>query len=182
MEHLGVTTNFLFGAYDYHTNFGFMIGETPVTIGFAWLLVIGCSHEMARGMTKGMKGITKWVSFIAAGSLVTVTMDLILDPVSYIIKHYWEWENEGVYYGIPLSNFIGWFLLASLFHTTGSLLLSKHACNSSWERRMGLTFGLINGMFILIAITGELFWAAILTAGLSVMWYFIYHWRVKKYA
>lgn len=45
-----------------------------------------------------------------------VVFDLLLDPAA-IALGYWQWFIDGMYYGIPALNYLGWFLssyLASL--------------------------------------------------------------------
>ncbi|ASF39215.1 hypothetical protein CEH05_08810 [Halobacillus halophilus] len=183
VEHLGVAYNFLFGSYDYNQNFGLKIFDTPVTIGFAWMLIIGCSHELARGITEKWSGFFRLISFVITGGLLAVTMDLILDPVSYKVKEYWIWQEPGVYYDIPFSNFMGWFILAAIFHAVFLLWNPVKVSHSSlWPSRMALTFGLIIGMFCIMAISGRLFGAAILVGSLAALWYIIYFWRKKGYA
>ncbi|RWZ60793.1 carotenoid biosynthesis protein [Halobacillus fulvus] len=183
VEHLGVETDFLFGAYSYTDNFGLKIFDTPITIGFAWLLIMGCSHEIARGITDGMKKWKRFVVFLLSGSLLAVTMDLILDPVSFKVKEYWIWEEPGLYYDIPFSNFTGWFILAAVFHLV-YLIWSPKRQNTSdlWPKRMALVFGLIILMFIILALTGGLWLAVGLVTVLTILWYAIYFWRRSGYA
>ncbi|QGG46481.1 carotenoid biosynthesis protein [Heliorestis convoluta] len=40
-----------------------------------------------------------------------VAFDLVLDPVAYA-REFWIWHDQGIYYGIPLQNFVGWFVIA----------------------------------------------------------------------
>lgn len=47
-------------------------------------------------------------------SVIAVVLDLFLDPVA-VEAGYWVWFVKGtVYYGIPLLNFVGWFVLMFL--------------------------------------------------------------------
>jgi putative membrane protein len=49
------------------------------------------------------------------GGLIAVNIDMILDPVSVTPPAIgWVWIGGGPYYGIPISNFIGWFLVAAV--------------------------------------------------------------------
>lgn len=181
VEHLGVEYNFLFGSYEYTSNFGLKIVGTPITIGFAWLLIIGCSHELARVISSGMPSIFKQGIFLLTGALSAVTMDLILDPVSYKVKEYWIWQEPGLYYDIPFSNFFGWFVLALLFHFL--FLLWNPEPNEEtgrWSQRMSVMFGLIIFMFLCIAFTGKLYFAIGLVSMLTILWYALYFWR-KSY-
>ncbi|MFG6149103.1 carotenoid biosynthesis protein [Halobacillus sp. B23F22_1] len=179
VEHLGVETGFLFGEYLYNENFGLKIADTPITIGFAWLLIIGCSHEIARGVTVSLNGWLKWASFLILASLLAVTMDLILDPVAYHVQEYWLWEGSGVYYDIPFSNFAGWFILAFIFHAL-HFVFSRQLSTSSpvWQKRMAFMFGAIIFMFSILAITGGIYGAAVLVIVLALVWYALYYWRL----
>jgi hypothetical protein len=45
---------------------------------------------------------------------IAVVLDLFIDPVA-VAAGYWVWAVEGtVYYGIPLLNYVGWFVLMLL--------------------------------------------------------------------
>ncbi|MCA0969475.1 carotenoid biosynthesis protein [Halobacillus litoralis] len=182
VEHLGVEYDFLFGSYDYTSNFGIKIFDTPITIGFAWLLIVGCSHELARTITRGGTSFISKVSFVILGGLAAVTMDLILDPVSFKVKEYWLWQEPGLYYDIPFSNFIGWMVVASVFHLTYVLLMpDKKNGTLKWENRMALMFGLIIGMFCVVALTGGLFFGVVLVTILTIIWYAAYFARRRSY-
>ncbi|GGF12469.1 hypothetical protein GCM10010954_08970 [Halobacillus andaensis] len=179
VEHLGVETGFLFGEYRYNENFGLKIADTPLTIGFAWLLIIGCSHEIARGITVSLNGWLKGITFLILASLLAVTMDLILDPVAYHVQEYWLWEGSGVYYDIPFTNFAGWFILAFIFHVL-HFVFYQHLSTTSpvWQKRMAFMFGAIIFMFSILAITGGIYGAAILVIVLALIWYALYYWRL----
>jgi bisanhydrobacterioruberin hydratase len=46
-----------------------------------------------------------------AGALLAVGLDLLLEPVAFHVKNYWQWAPiEGGYYGIPWSNFATWLV------------------------------------------------------------------------
>lgn len=181
IEHLGVEYDFLFGSYVYTENFGLKIADTPITIGFAWLLIIGCSHELARVLSSGLPPVVSKLVFLLTGALMAVTIDLILDPVSFKVKEYWIWQEPGLYYDIPFSNFFGWFTVAALFHVIFLLWDPPLKVDSSlWPRRMSLLFGMLLFMFICIAFTGKLYFAIILVSMLTVVWYALYFWR-KSY-
>ena len=49
------------------------------------------------------------------GGLIAVNMDLLIDPVA-TSSHLWRWTHDSFYLlGVPVTNYIGWFLLSSLF-------------------------------------------------------------------
>ncbi len=46
---------------------------------------------------------------IALGSAALTAWDLFLDP-QMVGEGYWTWARRGVYRGIPLTNYLGWFV------------------------------------------------------------------------
>ncbi|MGB7921643.1 MAG: carotenoid biosynthesis protein, partial [Pyrinomonadaceae bacterium] len=40
----------------------------------------------------------------------TTAADLVIDPLAANHFRYWTWASEGTYYGIPFTNFVGWFV------------------------------------------------------------------------
>src|SRR5437588_2050626 len=49
------------------------------------------------------------------GSAVMVMWDLTLDPTASTIQHLWIWEQGGGYFGVPLTNYLGWFFTVYVF-------------------------------------------------------------------
>ena len=115
IETLGVKTGFPFSEYIYAEAFGPTVFGVPVTIGAAWLAVIGASFAVARLFSFSRR--TLWlVPFLA------VWLDMAIDPVAANVKGYWLWANDGLYYDIPTQNFVGWFGLSLVF----AFFLDRH--------------------------------------------------------
>ncbi len=58
--------------------------------------------------------------------LFATLLDLILEPVAFHLEHYWLWLQPGSinYYGVPLVNFVAWFVITFVLLTfINSLLL-----------------------------------------------------------
>jgi putative membrane protein len=88
-------------------------------IFFGWIGMCGSCLFIAEGIfaRPGRDMLTQpqlwWVVPLATG-LIAVVVDLFIDPVAVAIG-YWVWYVQGnVYYGIPLLNFVGWFVLMFL--------------------------------------------------------------------
>ncbi|SDJ18552.1 carotenoid biosynthesis protein [Salimicrobium halophilum] len=174
VEQYGVQSGLFFGSYEYTSRFGIKIFDTPVTIGFAWLLVMGCADVLARGITSSRLFLP------VLGASVAVTMDLILDPVAFKVKEYWIWTEGGYYYDIPTQNFIGWFILAFLFQASISFASTRF--QKVWQTRMSLVFLGMILMFSVTAIFGGLIAAPILVLILSTGWYVLFLKRRRLYA
>ena len=106
IEAAGVATGIIFGNYTYGPALGLKFLETPLLIGFNWLLLI-----------YGTSGIAERFPLSPAGkvllaSLLMVIYDLILELAAPALG---MWQFEG---GIaPPRNYVAWFLFAGLFHT-----------------------------------------------------------------
>ncbi|APH05957.1 carotenoid biosynthesis protein [Bacillus weihaiensis] len=170
-EHLGVEYGLLFGDYYYTSDFGPQILGVPVAIGFAWLLVIAGTHAI----TKVIIGETRFLSFTIVASLLTVLIDLIIDPVAFEVKHYWVWNAESFYYNVPMSNFIGWFVVGYFIHSVIYLVTMKQPIvYSKWHSRMVLVYFLVLAMFVLLAAIHTLWLAVLLTGSLALLTLFFY--------
>jgi uncharacterized membrane protein len=118
MENASILTGFPFGHYHYSDVLGVKLFLVPVLIGpayfapgyLAWVVGNVLVGEVRRGSSTF---ITIAVPFIAA--FVMVMWDLTLDPRASTVQQQWIWEDGGGYFGVPLINFVGWFLTVYLF-------------------------------------------------------------------
>ena len=118
LENTSILTGFPFGHYHYTDALGPKLFLVPLLIGpayfangyFAWVIGNVLIGEVRRGSSAFM---TLAVPFIAA--FVMVMWDLTLDPRASTIQHQWIWEQGGGYFGVPLTNYLGWFFTVHLF-------------------------------------------------------------------
>ena len=110
MEGLSIHTGFPYGFFEYGSLMGPTLAGVPFLLAFAWPpLVIGAYAVMQRS------------SYAVVGTTVfLLLLDLVLDPVAVILGQ-WDWAVEGIYYGIPFQNFLGWTLTGLI----ASLLIEK---------------------------------------------------------
>lgn len=101
------------GTYYYTRGFFWWI-ETPILICLAWFfLAYSCVHAVSVLAPK-----LPIAARAALGGLMAVIFDLWLDPVQVSTPwKSWVWlSNDRIQiFSIPLSNFIGWFLLVFVF-------------------------------------------------------------------
>ena len=118
LENTSILTGFPFGHYHYTDALGPKLFLVPLLIGpayfangyFAWVIGNVLVGEVRRGSSALL---TFAVPFIAA--FVMVMWDLTLDPKASTIQHQWIWEQGGGYFGVPLTNYLGWFFTVYLF-------------------------------------------------------------------
>jgi lycopene beta-cyclase len=96
IEWLGKTTGIPFGDYRYTASGPHIVG-VPLLVPLGWWAFT----LIALSLPKRNK------LFLAP--LALVAWDLGLDPLM-VAKGFWSFENGGLYFGVPLSNFIGWYV------------------------------------------------------------------------
>jgi putative membrane protein len=118
LENTSILTGFPFGHYHYTDALGPKLFLVPLLIGpayfangyLAWVLGNVLIGEVRRGATAFT---TVAVPFIA--SFLMVMWDLTFDPRASTIQHMWIWEQGGGYFGVPLTNYLGWFFTVYVF-------------------------------------------------------------------
>lgn len=106
IEVTGVNTGLIFGNYKYGDNLGFQLFNTPLMIGFNWLLMIYVTSSIVE---KFKINVYQKV-FLA--SLLMIVYDIILEQLAPKLN-FWKWENDN----IPFQNYIAWFGIAVFFHS-----------------------------------------------------------------
>jgi putative membrane protein len=155
-EIVGVHCGLPFGRYIYTPALAPSLLGVPLAIGCAWLILFAYVKQMLR-----LSPIPpKWMPLAGAGWMVA--LDLMIDPLASGPLGYWVWETQGMYYGIPTINFMGWFLVSlALF-----LLLRQ-----SWPVRKGVVWiGLsLILFFALIGLAQGILGAWLVGAGLCIL-------------
>lgn len=135
-ESLSIATGFPFGHYHY-TMPGPRLVNVPLVIMPAYFGMGYMSYNLSTILIgqydKKLKGMqTFFVPFIAA--FIMVMWDVVMDPAASTINHQWIWHNGGNYFGVPLSNYAGWFLVVYLFMQAFAIYLAKFAQNTSSKK------------------------------------------------
>jgi putative membrane protein len=106
VERIGTATGVPFGGYVYTGALRPEIGGVPAIVPAAWFAMAVPARETAHA---ALGTHSTPVGRVVLGSLALTAWDLFLDP-QMVGEGYWRWARRGRYRGIPLSNFVGWFL------------------------------------------------------------------------
>jgi uncharacterized membrane protein len=112
VENIGIATGFPFGHYRFLAVMGPSIFHVPILLGLAYIGMAYVSWILACaliGSASRRNGILGMLALPAAASLIMVAWDLAQDPVWSTFLHAWVWRDGGSWFGVPLSNFAGWF-------------------------------------------------------------------------
>ena len=112
-ESLSIATGFPFGHYVYTAELGPKLGTVPLMIMPSYFGVCYLAWALAHVLLdkfdlKIQKSLMFAIPIIA--SFIMVMWDMSIDPASSTVKHEWIWRDGGGYFGVPFSNFMGWFL------------------------------------------------------------------------
>lgn len=127
-ESLSISTGFPFGYYHYEKLPGPRIANVPLMIMPAYFAMGYTSYILGQVLTgqygKKLQGIQMIITPLIA-TFIMVMWDLVMDPLAATINQSWIWKENGAYFGVPLSNFAGWFFVVYLFMQLFSLYLAK---------------------------------------------------------
>jgi uncharacterized membrane protein len=125
-ESLSLRTGFPFGYYRFTDLMGPKLFDLPILLALAyvgmgylsWVLavvILDCQNEPLSGRNI--------VLLPLAASFAMTAWDFSMDAVWADIDHAWVWRDGGSYYGVPTSNFFGWFLTVYIFYQLFALYL-----------------------------------------------------------
>lgn len=112
-EFIGHNTGIPFGNYSYTDSLQPQIAGVPLLIPIAWFMLLPSAWVMAQLIVGDHKSLSKRIQFILVSAFALTVWDLFLDP-QMVAWGFWEWANPSGYFGIPYSNYFGWFLVAAL--------------------------------------------------------------------
>jgi uncharacterized membrane protein len=124
LENMSILTGFPFGHYHYTS--GPKLFLVPLFIGPSYFATAYLAWMVAIVLIGDVRREGSWFRVVAVpviASAVMVMWDLTFDPTASTIKQFWIWEQGGGYFGVPLTNYVGWFFTVYLFLQLFALFL-----------------------------------------------------------
>jgi len=131
-ENVGVRTGFPFGSYYFTDLMEPKLFAVPIQLGLAYLGMAYLSWTLARVILGNMRSAvagSRIVTLPLAAAFIMVAWDFSQDPVWSTILHLWIWRQGGAYFGVPVSNFLGWYLTVYVFYQLFALYLRDRSTN-----------------------------------------------------
>ena len=122
-EYAGVRSGFPFGCrYDYHEHLTPQLaGCVPLFIPLSWFVLAYAPLVFLRRFAADTPHSSpRHRSLLAKAvlcALLLAAADLFLDPLATSVDA-WHWAEEGGYLGIPVLNYLGWFLVGLLIYVS----------------------------------------------------------------
>ena len=129
VENLGAATGFPFGDYHFVVGKGLPhVGRIPLIVGFLYFGTGYCAYVAALLAMAGRPDAASPVTVALAAAFAMVLWDLAMDPVNSTLYGLWVWHRGGSYFGVPLSNFLGWLVeMFAAFLAVGLFLRRRGA-------------------------------------------------------
>ncbi|MBK9974058.1 MAG: carotenoid biosynthesis protein [Planctomycetes bacterium] len=105
-ELVGIATGAPYGQYEYTSTLGPKILGVPLVLAAAWLVVTSYVQSWMAILKP-----PRFLRPLLAAAWMTV-IDLLIDPLAAGPLGYWTWAGGGSYFGIPWTNFLGWFVVS----------------------------------------------------------------------
>jgi uncharacterized membrane protein len=131
-ENVGVRTGFPFSSYYFTDLMGPKLFAVPIQLGLAYLGMAYLSWTLARVILGNMRSPvtrSRVMTLPLIAAFIMVAWDFSQDPVWSTVLHLWIWRQGGAYFGVPVSNFLGWYLTVYVFYQLFALYLQGRSIN-----------------------------------------------------
>jgi uncharacterized membrane protein len=131
-ENVGVRTGFPFGHYYFTDLMGPKLFVVPIQLGLAYLGMAYLSWTLARlilGDAQSALAGSRVMTLPLVAAFIMVAWDFSQDPAWSTILHLWIWQQGGTYFGVPMTNFLGWYLTVYVFYQLFALYLRGGSTN-----------------------------------------------------
>lgn len=127
-EALSIQTGFPFGHYHYDLLIGPRLFQVPLIIMLAYFSMGYVSWILAHVLldqygNQLKRGNLFFVPLISA--FIMVIWDLCMDPLCSTLGSLWVWRDGGLYFGVPLQNYFGWFFVVYIIYQLFAFYCSK---------------------------------------------------------
>ncbi len=157
-EFSSIASGFPYGPFAYGEGLGGKIADlVPWLVPVAWVPQVLSATVLVRATVRDVR-----LHALAVAVALTL-FDLVLDPPAATGLGFWRWPYGGFWYGIPLSNFLGWLLTGYL----AGVLVQLAPRNV--PRYGMLTLELATVFWLAVALTFG-FWLTLVPGALLLLW------------
>jgi putative membrane protein len=130
IENLSILTGFPFGHYYFAELMGPKLFQVPVLLGLAYIGMAYVSWILAC-LILGKSASSRLLPVPLIASFIMVAWDLAQDPVWATALHGWVWRDGGPWFGVPISNYFGWYSLVFLIYLLFAIYLRRKPAHAS---------------------------------------------------
>jgi putative membrane protein len=113
VELVGAATGFPFGAHGYGGQLGWLVLDlVPFVVPLSWFLMLYASLGIALRFRRGK------LATLVLAALGLFAWDVLMEPAMSAAYPFWVWRSSGVYYGMPLANWLSWLVIGPVIALT----------------------------------------------------------------
>ncbi|MFB6093057.1 MAG: bisanhydrobacterioruberin hydratase [Haloquadratum sp.] len=111
VEYVGVHTGVPYGEFYYGVDLGPTVAGVPLGLPIFFVPLVMNAYLLCLLLlgARASRSATRLLAVVAA----VVTMDLVLDPGAVALG-FWTYADGGAFYGVPVSNYAGWVVSATV--------------------------------------------------------------------
>lgn len=121
VENLGVAAGVPFGHYYFTAVMGPKLFHVPILLGLAYIGMAYVSWALACAIL-AQQNSSHPVAISLLASFIMTAWDLAQDPVWSTMLGAWVWRDGGRWFGVPTSNYLGWYLNVLVIYLAFSAL------------------------------------------------------------
>jgi len=127
IELVGIHTGFPYGEFSYGVALGPMVGGVPLALPVFFLPLVLNAYLLCLLLLgdHAERTITRLLAVVA----LVLVMDVVLDPGAVALG-FWLYPGGGAFYGVPLSNYAGWVLSATVAVATIDYTFDREALHA----------------------------------------------------
>ncbi len=166
-ELLGTSTGLPFGPYSYTPLLGYRIaGLVPFPIPLSWFYMVYSSIALTGAILPVRDTERSKAAWAFSAGAILTAWDVAMDPAMSSATTHWQWHTSGFFYGMPFSNWIGWFLTGSIVARAMLAVVPPRLFSekASPTRLPAIVYAVNGVMPIAICLRHGLWWAGILGA------------------
>lgn len=162
LENLSIETGFPFGSFHHTSAAGPKLFHVPLITGFAyfsagylaWMLANLILREPDRE-----SGVIACLGLPLVAMFIVTGWDACIDPIGGTVARNWVWTYGGGYFGVPLSNYLGWLLTTFVAFGLFSVYLARRPKlpyghqSRSWWLQPAVQFGIMSLQYPLNLLT-----------------------------
>jgi uncharacterized membrane protein len=141
MENIGSSTGLPFGHYHFEVGAQLpRIGTIPIIVGglwfgmgyFAWIV----AGALLGGADQDLEKHGNVIAMPVVAAFVMTQWDFVMDAPVATISKAWIWHDGGGYFGVPITNYLGWLLTSWIFYQLFALYLARRRVRGGHDRML----------------------------------------------
>ena len=139
------------------------IGDVPFIDSLSFVFLAYAAYCMAR-QTFAARDVSRWGMAIATGMFM-MALDVVIDPLAvrgerWFLGPLFAYTTPGPYFGVPLSNFVGWVVVGAVGSGVYLGAFSNHSGGRVWPG-IALYYAVLGFNLTMTVLIGELLLAVI---------------------